>query len=485
VGSQPNVAVNQQAGTVVLTIPVATDFAPGDQIVISGIKVTLNGKGKTGTSLVAQVSASQGSGINITAGQDRPTVISTVLEGLVDAGVTLPAASTTGAATLAINAGAASLFTNGVVGKGNFTLDITEAFFDAFRALAQQGGGLLAATGVELTFNGLPTGVQIALAGGANGAGAAGTCSLVENNACVTTGLTFSSATVTAPTTGAGANNNRTFVSFPGATNPDIASFITSVRVLGTVSIVAGTTLPVAAGTVTVQASLGQTGTAYSVATATLGQVIQPSATGVGSFPRYERTLRPATPLTVVNIGLAQTYLMLPFAQRIVATGVGNTWDTGIAISNTTSDNALNVFGSTTNTAVAQAGPVRVDFFPTNGTACDYTTASGSPGTGLTTGTGTLASGKTYIALLSELITASAATAAGTGHVPCAAALASSFQGYLIVSTSFTNAHGEGYVTNAFSGGTFTSATDVLVIPPPITSATFGRNNTAGESLAK
>jgi hypothetical protein len=293
--------------------------------------------------------------------------------------------------------------------------------------------------------------------------------------------LTFSAATVVTPTVAA-PNANRTFISFPGAINPDIASFITSVRVLGTVSIIPGTTLPVAAGTVTVQASLGQTGTPYSVAAATLGQVLQPSAT---NFPRYERTLRPATALTVVNIGLAQTYLMVPFAQRLVATGTGNTWDTGLAVSNTTTDNAAVIFGSTTNTGVAQAGPVRVDFFPTNGTACDYTTASGSPGTGLTSGTGTLASGKTYIALVSELITASAATTAGTGHVPCASALASSFQGYLIISTSFTNGHGEAYITNAFSGGTFTSAADVLVIPPPLTSATFGRNNTAGESLAK
>jgi hypothetical protein len=455
-----NVSVSQQSGTLVLTIPAGTDLALGDQIIISGVKVTLEGKGKTGTSLRAQISASQGSGINITAGEDNPTVISNILEGLVDAGVVLPAANATPAPP-AGSAGLVTVFTNGLVPgtKTTFALDVTENFFDAFKDSTQQGAGYLNDTQIELTFNNIVSGVVIDLAGAA-------ACNVIENAACTGIGVTFSNPQITSAN-----NDNRTNVSF--AAGVDISSLITTIRIIGTVSVSGTATLPLSTGTITVQASLGPTGSAYGNNLAT----VTPAA---GAFPRFQRVTRPTPAIPVVNVVLAQTYLLAPLAQRIVAAGPGNTWDTGFSVANTTADNAAVIFGQTTGAAVPQNGTVRFDFFPTSGTACDYTTAASSPGTGLTSGS--LGSGRTYIVLLSELLTASAATTASTNHVPCAQALTSLFQGYVIISTNFTNAHGQAFVTNSFSGGNFTSFSDVLVLPPPFVTT---RSNNAGEALAK
>ena len=125
---------------------------------------------------------------------------------------------------------------------------------------------------------------------------------------------------------------------------------------------------------------------------------------------------------------------MIPFAT------VAGTYNTGIAISNTTTD----PLGSP-SLATAQNGSLTFTLFDNSGTVKTYTTVASSPGSGLTGGV--LNSGKTYLVNLSEILTAAAGGA--------------TFNGYIFVQTNFTNAHGAAYVYN---GAGFTSATPVLVV---------------------
>ena len=211
-------------------------------------------------------------------------------------------------------------------------------------------------------------------------------------------------------------------VAFTAATN------LTQVDVLWvactTITASGVTTLPTTP--VTVNVTMSPTGAALS----STGTVL----TGVttGQIPRYNATLVPATGgLTVVNFPAAASSLLIPFATA------GGGFNTGIAISNTTTDPQ--------GLATPQNGTITFTFFPNGGTSKSYTTSATSPGSGLTAGV--LNSGNTYSVLLTELL-----TAANAG---------SSFTGYIFVQTNFTNAHGASFVTN-FAG--FTSSSPVLVV---------------------
>jgi hypothetical protein len=74
------------------------------------------------------------------------------------------------------------------------------------------------------------------------------------------------------------------------------------------------------------------------------------------------------------------------------------------------------------------------------------------PGIGLSSN-GTLAAGSTWTVLLSELLTAAGQTS-GT------------FTGYIFIQANFINAHGAAFVSDFRN---FTSASPVLVLPPPAT----------------
>ncbi len=101
------------------------------------------------------------------------------------------------------------------------------------------------------------------------------------------------------------------------------------------------------------------------------------------------------------------TTLLIPFASRIAATG----YDTGIVIANTTSDPGTAVMGVTG--AKKQSGTATFYFYP-NGAPFSFATPI-------------IESGKTYTALLSQLL-------AAAGAPP-------DFSGYIIIVTQFTNAH--------------------------------------------
>ena len=144
------------------------------------------------------------------------------------------------------------------------------------------------------------------------------------------------------------------------------------------------------------------------------------------------------TTVAGVTILPGTTNLLMPFVSTEA------TFDTGIFISNTTAD----PFG-TANGATAQSGTVTFNFFPNDGSAAfSYTTAAGSPGTGLSA-TGEIASGITYTVLATQLLSAAGFTG--------------SFSGYVFAITNFTHAHAAGFISDFAN---FTQGTPALVLPP-------------------
>jgi hypothetical protein len=149
-------------------------------------------------------------------------------------------------------------------------------------------------------------------------------------------------------------------------------------------------------------------------------------------------------PVTIVSIVSANTNLLVPYAVKL------GSFDTGITVANTT----LDPFGEAAGGASPQPGAVHLDFFPRtdSGAGTPFALDSSStvrPGVGLSAD-GTLAAGGTWSVLLSELLTA----AGQTGD----------FVGYIFIQTDFLNAHGTAFISDF---ATFTSATNMLVLPPP------------------
>jgi len=152
-------------------------------------------------------------------------------------------------------------------------------------------------------------------------------------------------------------------------------------------------------------------------------------------------------PVTVVNILPTQTTMLMPYALTLPP------YDTGLAVANTTAD----PFGATGGGANAQAGTIKLDFFPTTatggaGTPFSLTTSSTvRPGLGLSSD-GTLAPGATWTVLLSQLLTA----AGQTGN----------YTGYVFITTNFLDAHGTATISDF---RTYSLTANVLVLPPPAT----------------
>jgi hypothetical protein len=309
-----------------------------------------------------------------------------------------------------------------------FTIDVPENFVDAFKT-TNGVAGYLNDPSITLTFNNLPNGVFLNLAGGATG-----TSNTLCTNATADPSQLYLSATgvieAGGPTV---ASLSNTIIS--NTTNTSILSFtgiafnntqLETLRLRGCIY-TSGATAPLTPGTVTVSATMSPNGPALINNTQ-----ITPVA---GNFPRFAVSNITGT---VININQAETDMLFVFAVRN-----SSGFDTGISISNTTSD----PFG--TNGATPNDGTVTLNFYPQgSGSPFTYTTAAGSPGVGLSA-TGTIATGKTWSVLLSELL--GAQTPAVT-----------SFTGYIFARAGFTNAHGAAFNTN-FAG--FTSSTPVLIVP--------------------
>ena len=375
---------------------------------LDGVRVSLDGY--AGTSVNATVGALL---TTITAGQTQAVVIQSIAAGMVD-GQTTTLKNTT--ATVLANA------TNLLTSPAK--LFVKEGFASAFKSLTEEGTGASQATQILLTVSGLPTGVTVAVASGAGTS--SGTLTATFSAASFTSLVTTSAVTITGDSQSAVETLEFDFT--PSFTTP---------------------TLPLATTSYTVAATL----TPNDAALSTTSGVFKSGTPPTYKAPKFAVSNLSGTVLTVLP---ASTSMLIPYASTQA------TYDTAIAIANTTTD----PFGATTGGAAAQNGAITFYFYPNDGTTiASYTTSATSPGSGLTT-SGVLNSGSTYTVGLTKLLQA----AAPTRTAP--------FSGYIIAVVNATDCHGISYITN-YSG--FTSFSPLLVIPNPGGTA---RTSLADEKLA-
>jgi hypothetical protein len=429
-----SVTVSNAAGSIVIQMPAVGNATIGTQCnyTLTGVLLSLSGSGAT--SVIATVSVSPGNNLLITAGQNTPTVVTSVLAPIVATGVSVSAGP-----ALIPTTGASGAFTQ------TFSIKTSENYIDMFRDKTNVNGGGFnggaASNGVQLlyTFTGIPTGASL---------GSAGTpCTASMTNGS-TVSITSGAITSVAPTT----TVEVTSLSAASLTAIDSITLTCTLFSNGTA------TLPLTAGSITATVSLAPIGTAFSA-----GGAVLKDPTTTGQIPRY--TGPSFGPFTVVNIIPLTTHMLFPYV------AVGNGFDTGLVIANTTAD----PYGGTKNGgALALGGSVSIAFYPAGGTAFCVSTATGAPtisgltcttttaGTGLTSGV--VASGSSYVVLASQLF------AAVTG-APTA------FTGYAFAIANFPFAHPTGFVADATFSGKFASGGPALVVSNP---AVSGRTATAG-----
>jgi hypothetical protein len=201
-------------------------------------------------------------------------------------------------------------------------------------------------------------------------------------------------------------------------------SKIETMVVSPSISVDSDANLPLPQNTITFTATFAPIGNAFNDD----GTTIDIKAAGKG--PRF--VALEVGPATLVSVAGSTTTLLVPFASTVASSG----YNTGLAVANTTTDPGTTVVGFTT--AVKQSGRLAFWFYPqqvgsTAPTPFSYTTAAGSPGTGLDA-SGNVPSGSTYTALLSQLLAAASAPA--------------DFSGYIFIATNFTNAHCQYIITD-------------------------------------
>jgi len=398
-----SVSNGQTTGTGQVTISVPAAAIVNGSFKLTGVRVQV--AGTTLTSLSAAISSTNNA---ITAGQTSVVVISSIAAGIASIKTT-----TTGS----INAVTGGSIVNPVV-------TVKEGFLNAWGDPTNNTNG-----GIRITLSAAPpAGVTITFPATANtdgvnpvaapqwqtmnsdgtGAGAVGTVAFTSSSTTLT--VYYRATSTTDPT------KQETLT-----INPTLA--------------VSGTaTLPLTAATITYVVSMAPILPAFTSSNAV--------DTTLAHIPRYAAL--DVGPATLLNITGQTTTLLVPFAQTAAAIG----YNTGIAIANSTTDPGTTAMGGYT-TATSQSGTIKFYFYPqlptptgTLPTVVTYTTAAGSPGSGLDS-SGRLISGSTYSVLLTQLLTAAGYT--------------SDFTGYIFIVTNFTNAHGFWTVSNftSYSQGGF------------------------------
>jgi len=423
-------SINYSTGVIEVTLP--GGFTAGTGTFTSGtfrlLGVRLDANGLTAP---AQVSASLTNSANNYQLGSPSTV--TVINAL-SAGMTAPAIGTRSSGTASIGNGVVVFsnrtvpsFTGTAVNGVSFIL--SEGFESAWRNKNQEstfGGvspsspavipsGITNGTSIRLTFTGLQTGMTLNLSP-VNG----GALSVTSTNNTIT------------------AAANTTVIDF--ASTDLTAKEILQIN--GTLAAPSTTGSPFTTGPIQV------TATFYPINPALTGSLIPFSTT----YPNFAQAdLGPLTIGTVVN---PTTTLLIPYAVADLG------FDTGIAIANTTAD----PFGGAVNGgATAGAGPVTISLYGRTATGATptvvtiNTSATVRPGSGLDA-SGNLNSGSTWTVLLSEL----RSSAGQTG----------SFTGYIFIQVPFLDGHGASFISDFRS---FTSASPVLVVPPPLSTSRSGQ----------
>jgi len=377
-----------------------------------GVRIDANGKSGAQTATASLDSSANNYILTTTS----VTVINAVSNGIGSVAIGARGGNT--------NNGTSTIFTNRTIPDTLASFIITEGFAAAFRTATQSsnsGTPVTNGTQIRLTFNGVPTGVTLALTANAGGTS-------------TTAAVTLSSPSITSTAT-------TTLITFTGTGNaaPSLTA-VDTVEIQATVT--ANSTAAVTtAGAISVTATLFPVGDALNNNTSTaLG--LPTAANGYPTFIQLD-----VGPVTVVSIVPASTTLLIPLAEKV------GPFDTGISVANTNTD----PFGAGGGGATPSAGTLRFDFFPSTatgaGTACFLqTSATSRPGVGIASD-GTIPSGATYLALLSQLL-------------PLSNCAAGDFFGYIFITANFLNAHGQATVSDF---RTYSLATNVLVLAPPST----------------
>jgi len=416
---------NQNQLLIVLPTVAATTGA-NDAISITGVKVSL--AAFTGTKLTATLSTSAPKAFGpftIGSGQNTTDVISSIAPAFTT--VSIPSTSALPVAGL----GAGTILSTTTVSKRSFNFEVPENFVDEFKTTLGQSG-YLNDPSLTITFNNIPAGVFLNL-GGATSGTTNTLCSLAAGTAAGDTPFFYNTTSGATTNIAIGSVSNQVVSQATNSTTLSLTGLgfnltqLEAIRLRGCIY-TSGATAPLAIGTITASISLAPNGSALSSG-------VQ-QAIVAGNFPRYQLS---AVSATVINIVQAETDMLISYAVKN-----SSGFDTGISLSNTSTDPFGAINGATPND-----GTCTLNFYPQgSGSSFSYTTAAGAPGSGLASG-GVLAAGKTWTVGLGELL--GAISGAPT-----------TFSGYIFVRCSFTNAHGSAYITD-YKG--FTSATPFLIVP--------------------
>lgn len=417
--------VNYSAGTIVINLPgcgngqtvdgcnggtPATTSTSGS-FRLTGVRIDANGKTGPLTLTTSLLSSAN----NYIGATQTPTLITSFGPGL-----TLTAGAAAGATPSTI-----LLFTNNTTPIQNVaTVVLTEGFASAWRTPAQTSvnGGVNPPSGnnIAVTLTGVPAGLTPSLSLG-----------------------TGSSSSLTA-TLGGLTQSTTTAGTWTGVIQ-FTATSLTSVETLPLNVTLAGTaTGTLATGNITLAATMAAPSGKTSSSGLTSGNV--PSISG-SDYPTFTAA---TTTITIGSIASATTVMLIPYVVNV------GSYDTGIAIANTTAD----PFGAAAGGATPAAGTVTFQVYSkqlSGGTVAVTSSATNIFGSGFDTN-GNVAAGTVWTGLFGgDILTAGKVTVPTTGIF-----------GYVFITTNFVDAHGAAYV---FNGTGFTSSTPVLILPTPQSNA--------------
>lgn len=377
---------SQTSNSVIINVP-ANVAATGLTVTVSGVRVTVYGTGIT--SLNASITAT---GNAIVAGQTNVLVINSVADGI--ASVAVSTAVTLNGVTGALTP------VGPPAGQGN--IRIKEGFQNAF----------VTGLGVRLTVDKPAANVKITFP--------------------ATAGTTDNS---NAPV-GAANWTRGDKAGVASATTLDVTSSSTApIYVYYYLQTAAGAAADTTIENLNITATVTTTALPVVPSTVTVTAILAPQASDLAANTTYVPRFGPpdVTPanVTVLTVFQATTALLIPYVT------VQPGYDTGIAIANTTEDPGATALGITT-AASAQSGTIIFYFFPAGSPSTSgpwkYTT-DGTVGAGMDT-TGVVSSGSTYNTAVSQMLPKLVKVSDGS------AAAQTTFTGYIIAVTNFTNAHG-------------------------------------------
>jgi hypothetical protein len=451
----PTVNNVTEAGQVIISLTLNTTVtAPGPcTFTLTGVLLALSGSAKT--SVTANVSVSPSNNVLITAGQNTPTVVTSVQDGLL-AGSMKASALT----YLTTNSNVTPPVAGTVPTAAK--ISVTENYIDMFKSQTQFNSGG-STNGVQLlyAFSGIP---------------ATGTTTSPTNVTCTAP----TNLTVTA--TGLASSGTAAIVSPAGgvltSTSPNLVIQITAADTTQQETLTISCAfnngvgaVPIPAGTITATVTLAPNGTPFCTVGTNPSAVCNSGVTG-NNIPRY--TAATLGPVNVVNIISATTHMIFPFVN------IGAGFDTGFVIANTSGD----PYGTTAGGARPLGGPVTIVLYPQQSGPAATTapspvciaTGAGAPGTTGGAAVNGISAGCTLLSLTSNAVGGLGAggviPSGGTWAVLGSQLLSqigspTSMSGYAFGIANFPFAHPSAFVVDATFSGKFTAGGPALVLPNP------------------